>query len=162
MMIMQPPDGPDASGYARVRVSDADRERAIDVLKDAFADGRLTREEHAERVERAYGSRTDAELAAVSGDLPGPPGTPPSQAQPGPAGRLPRPAARTNPLAIASLACGLIPVLPATIAAIALGVAARHQIRQTGQRGAGLAAAGLALGALYILLTVVLVFVVVR
>lgn len=127
-------------------MSDADRERAIDVLKDAFAEGRLTREEHAERVERAYGSRTDAELAAVSGDLPaGPPGTPPSQARPGPAGYLLRPAARTNPLAIASLACGLIPVLPATIAAIVLGVAARHQIRQTGQRGAGLAVAGLAL-----------------
>jgi len=39
-------------------MSDADRERAIDVLKDAFAEGRLTREEHAERVERAYRSRT--------------------------------------------------------------------------------------------------------
>jgi hypothetical protein len=117
--IMQPPDGTHASGYARVRVSDADRERAIDVLKDAFAEGRLTGDEHAERVERAHGSRTDAELAAVSGDLPaGPPGTPPSQARPGPAGYLLRPAARTNPLAIASLTCGLIPVLPATIAAI--------------------------------------------
>ena len=105
---MQPPDGTDASGYARGPVADADRERAIDVLKDAFAEGRLTGDEHAERVERAYGSRTDAELAAVSGDLPaGPPGTPPSQARPRPAGYLLRPAARTNPLAIASLACGL-------------------------------------------------------
>ena len=66
-----------------------DRERAIDVLKDAFAEGRLTGDEHAERVERAYGSRTYAELAAVSGDLPaGPPGSPPSQARPGPAGYL--------------------------------------------------------------------------
>jgi hypothetical protein len=163
-MIMQPPpDGPDASGYARVRVSDADRERAIDVLKAAFAEGRLTRDEHAERVERALGSRTDAELAAVSGDLPaGPLGALPSRAKRDLARPLPRPAARTNPLAIGSLACGLIPVLPATLAAIALGVAARHQIRQTGLRGAGLPTAGLALGALYILLTVVLVFVVVR
>lgn len=162
-MIMQAPDGTDASGYARVRMSDADRERAVDVLREAFAEGRLTREEHAERVERAYGSRTYAELAAVSGDLPaGPPGTPPPQARPDPAGHLLRPAARTNPLAIASLACGLIPVLPATIAAAVLGVAALRQVRQTGQRGAGLAVAGLALGALYILLTVVLVFAVVR
>jgi Domain of unknown function (DUF1707)/Domain of unknown function (DUF4190) len=147
----------------RARVSDADRERAIDVLKAAFAEGCLTREEHAERVERAYGSRTCPELAAVSGDLPaGPLGALPSLAQRDPARPLPRPAGRTNPLAIASLACGLIPVLPATLAAIVLGVAARHQIRQTGERGAGLAASGLALGALNILLTVVLVFVVAR
>lgn len=37
-MITQPGDGTDASGYARTRVSDADRERAIDVLKAAFAE----------------------------------------------------------------------------------------------------------------------------
>jgi hypothetical protein len=86
----------------------------------------------------------------------------PSPAQRDPARSLPRPARRTNPLATASLACGLIPVLPATLAAIVLGVAARHKIRQTGERGAGLAASGLAVGALNILLTVVLVFVVVR
>lgn len=162
-MITQPGDGTDASRYARVRVSDADRERAINVLKEAFAEGRLTREEHSERVERAYGSRTYAELAAVSGDLPaGPLGGPPAQAQRDPARSLPRPAGGTNPLAIASLVCGLIPVLPATLAAIALGVAARHQIRQTGERGAGLAVAGLALAALYMLLNVVLVFAVIR
>ncbi|GEM_PF-918813 len=160
---MQPCDGPDACGCARVRVSDADRENAIDVLKAAFAEGRLTREEHAARVERALGSRTCAELAAVSGDLPaGPLEALPSRAQRDLARALPRPAGRTNPLAVASLACGLIPVLPATLAAIVLGVAARHQIRQTGDRGAGLAVCGLALGALYILLTVVVVFVVVR
>lgn len=53
-----------------MRVPDAGRERAIDVLKAAFAEGRLTREAHAERVGRAYGSRVYAELAAVSGDLP--------------------------------------------------------------------------------------------
>jgi hypothetical protein len=160
-MIAQPGDGPGGTGYAHARVSDADRERAIDVLRAAFAEGRLTREEHAERVGRAYGSRTYAELAALSGDLPaGPLGVLPPLAAHNRARPLPHPAGRTNPLAIASLACGLIPVLPATLAAIGLGVAARHQIRQTGERGAGLATAGLALGALYILLTVVLLVVV--
>jgi hypothetical protein len=98
----------------------------------------------------------------VSGDLPAVPLALPSPAQGDPARSLPRPAGPTNPLAIAYLACGLIPVLPTTLAAIALGVAARHQIRQTGERGAGLAVSGLALGALNILLTLVLVFVVVR
>jgi hypothetical protein len=161
--ITQPSEGPGAYGHARVRVSDADREDAIDVLNAAFAEGRLAREEHAERVERALGSRTYAELATVSGDLPaGPLEARPSRAQPDRARALPRPAGRTNPLAVASLACGLIPVLPATLAAIVLGVAARRQIRQAGGRGAGLAACGLALGALYILVTVVVVFLVVR
>jgi Domain of unknown function (DUF1707) len=82
-MITQPGEGTDASRYARTRVSDAGREHATDVLKAAFAEGRLTREAHPERVERAYGSRTYAELAAVSGDLPaGPLG---GTAFPGPA-----------------------------------------------------------------------------
>ena len=104
-MITQPGDGTDASRHARVRVSDADRERVIDVLKAAFPEGRLTREAHAERVGRAYGSRAYAELAAVSGDLPGGPlGALPSPAQRDPARPLPRPAGPTNPLAIASLA----------------------------------------------------------
>ena len=46
------------------RASDADRERAVDVLKAALAEGRLSRQEHGARVERAYGARTYAELAA--------------------------------------------------------------------------------------------------
>jgi hypothetical protein len=104
------------------------------------------------RVQRAYGSLTYAELAALSADLPaGPPGT------------LPPPAAaavpRTNPLAVASLVCGLIPLLPATLAAIILGVGARRQLRRTGERGGALATAGLVLGVLWLVLTVLFVFV---
>jgi hypothetical protein len=54
-----------------------------------------------------------------------------------------------NPLAVASLACGagqllLWPLI--TIPAIVLGHVARRQIRRTGERGAGLALAGLLLG----------------
>src|SRR5262249_58046684 len=51
-----------------VRASDADRERAIDALIDAFAEGRLTTEELRARTEQAYQARTQAELAAVSAD----------------------------------------------------------------------------------------------
>jgi hypothetical protein len=160
MMTVEPGDGMAASEYASARASAADRERAIDVLKAAFAEGRLTREELDARVERAYGSRTYTDLAALSADLPaGPLGALPSQVAGAPAGYRPRPAPRTNPLAVASLVCGLIPLLPATLAAIILGIAARRQIRQTRQHGAGLAAAGLALGGLWVLLTVLLVFV---
>ena len=146
---MQPPDGTDASGYARVRVSDADRERRHRRAEGCVRRGPPHRGMNTPNASSAPTARGHTPSSPVSGDLPAaPPGTPPSQARPGPAGYLLRPAARTNPLAITSLACGLIPVLPATIAAIVLGVAARHQIRQTGQRGAGLAVAGLALGAL--------------
>jgi hypothetical protein len=52
-----------------LRASDADRERAVDLLGDALADGRLTAVEHAERMERAYTSRTLGELAALTIDL---------------------------------------------------------------------------------------------
>jgi uncharacterized membrane protein len=49
-MTLGPGPGNSAGGYGNVRVSTADRERAIDVLKAAFAEGRLTREEHEARV----------------------------------------------------------------------------------------------------------------
>ena len=154
--------GPDdaAGGYGNVRASAADRERAIDVLKAAFAEGRLTREEHEARVERAYRSRTYADLAALTADLPaGPLGTLSAQAVAAPTAYLPAAEpGRTNPLAIASLACGLIPLLPATLAAIILGIKARRQIRRTGERGTALATTGLALGALWIVLPLIVLF----
>ena len=150
-----------ADGYGNVRASAADRERAIDVLKAAFAEGRLTREEHDARVERAYRSRTYADLAALSADLPaGPLGALSSQAVAAPAAYLPAAESRrTNPLAIASLVCGLIPLLPVTLAAIILGIQARRQIQRTGERGAALATTGLALSVLWIVLTLIVLFV---
>jgi hypothetical protein len=160
-MTLGPGPGNSAGGYGNVRVSTADRERAIDVLKAAFAEGRLTREEHEARVERAYGSRTYADLAALTADLPaGPLGTLSSQAVAAPRAYLPAAESRrTNSLAIASLVCGLIPLLPATLAAIILGVQARRQIQRTGERGAALATTGLALGALWIVLSLIVLFV---
>jgi hypothetical protein len=46
------------------------RERVIDLLKAAFVQGRLTRDELDARVGRALESRTGADLAAVTADLP--------------------------------------------------------------------------------------------
>lgn len=54
---------------AVLRISDADREQAVVALNDAVADGRLTWEEHAERVELVLKSRTQAELAPYLADL---------------------------------------------------------------------------------------------
>lgn len=150
-----------ADGNGRARASDADRERVIDVLKAAFVEGRLTGEEHGERVERAFQSRTHAELAELSADLPaGPPGTHLPQPAGVSAAHGPVTAPRhTNSLAVASLVCGLIPVLPATLAAIILGLNAHRQIRRTGERGTALATAGLALSVFWILLTVYVLFI---
>ena len=52
-----------------LRASDADRERVITLLAEAAGDGRLTLEEHAHRVQRAYTARTLGDLAGLTDDL---------------------------------------------------------------------------------------------
>jgi hypothetical protein len=54
----------------RLRASHADRDRMVDVLKAAFVQGRLTKDEFDARVGLVFGSRTHAELATVVADLP--------------------------------------------------------------------------------------------
>ena len=71
------PAQPTADQIATMRASHADRERTVDVLKSAFAEGRLTSEEYNERVERIYRAQTYGELAVIVHDLPsGPMPTP--------------------------------------------------------------------------------------
>jgi hypothetical protein len=55
-----------------LRAADADRDRVIDLLADAVADGRLTLDEHSERVARAQAARTFGDLASVTADLAAP------------------------------------------------------------------------------------------
>lgn len=58
-------------------------------------------------------------------------------------------AQRTNSLAIAALVCGIIEIcclFPLAIIAVILGHKARGRIRQTGERGRGMATTGLILG----------------
>jgi Domain of unknown function (DUF1707) len=52
-----------------LRASDADRERAVEVLRRAATDGQLTVEELEERVPCAYAARTRKELERVTADL---------------------------------------------------------------------------------------------
>jgi hypothetical protein len=59
-----------AGGQGRLRASHADREQAIDVLKAAFVQGRLDRDEFDLRVGRALASRTYADLAALTVGIP--------------------------------------------------------------------------------------------
>jgi hypothetical protein len=126
-----------------MRAASADRERAVDVLKAGFAEGRLTQDEYNERMNRAYASRTYAELIALTADLPA--GAMPA-AYPMP---LYQPPASTNSLARASLVLGVAEFFTmglTAIPAIICGHMAKREMRQTGQRGDGLATSGLVLG----------------
>ena len=67
---------PRQSGHASMRASDADREIVRAVLADAFADGRLTREEYDDRLNTLYGSRTLGEVSTLVTDLVPPDGPP--------------------------------------------------------------------------------------
>jgi hypothetical protein len=53
-----------------LRACHADREQVIGILKAAFVQGRLTGDELGARVDRVYASRTYAELAEVTADIP--------------------------------------------------------------------------------------------
>jgi hypothetical protein len=55
---------------ADLRASDADRERVAEALREAYAEGRLTAEEHSERVDSVYAAKTLGELVPLTRDLP--------------------------------------------------------------------------------------------
>jgi hypothetical protein len=126
-----------------MRAASADRERAVDVLKAGFTEGRLTQDEYNDRMGRAYAARTYGELMALTADLP--------------AGAVPtvwpmpvyQPPASTNSLARASLVLGVAEFFTmglTAIPAIICGHMAKREMRLTGQRGDGLATSGLVLG----------------
>jgi hypothetical protein len=125
----------DTGGF---RASDADRERAVEVLSAGYAEGRLPKDEYDARVHHAYTVPTRGDLEQVTAQLPG-----------GGPGLYSTGQKRLNSMAVASLACGVAQPFTAglsTIPAVVFGHVARGQIRRTGQDGAGLALAGLLLG----------------
>jgi Domain of unknown function (DUF1707) len=58
------------AGRSHPRASRADRKQAADVLRTAFVQGWLTKDEFDARICQARASRTYAELAAVTADVP--------------------------------------------------------------------------------------------
>jgi Flp pilus assembly protein TadB len=56
----------------RLRIGDAEREAAARELGEHFAVGRITADEHAERLEQIWSARTSADLAPAFRDLPRP------------------------------------------------------------------------------------------
>jgi hypothetical protein len=149
--VVQSAGGTRASGTGgergKSRASDADRDRAADLLNAAYGAGRLSKDEYDARLENAFAARTYADLDQLVTDLP----VMRAAMEPAVAttSTVVTPVAKTNRLAIASVACGLAQFVVgplATIPAIVFGHMARHQIKHTGQRGGGLALAGLILG----------------
>jgi Domain of unknown function (DUF1707) len=59
-----------AAGRGHLRSSHADREQVIGMLKAAFVQGMLAKDEFDLRVDQVLASRTYAQLAAVTADLP--------------------------------------------------------------------------------------------
>lgn len=74
----------------RLRIGDADREDAARELGEHFALGRITVDEHAERLEQIWSARTAADLAPAFRDLPRPQSTRPRAGRPEPRGRSAR------------------------------------------------------------------------
>jgi hypothetical protein len=62
-----------------LRVSDEQRDRAAQEIREHFAAGRLTDEELSERVNAAYSARTERELQSLLADLPKLPASPAQQ-----------------------------------------------------------------------------------
>ncbi len=56
---------------ARMRVSDEDRHKVADILREAAAEGRIDIEELDERLESTYAAKTYGDLVPITADLPG-------------------------------------------------------------------------------------------
>jgi hypothetical protein len=61
---------PEPVGPGDIRASDADRQQAAEILRDAAADGRLTLDELQERLDGVFAAKTYAELERFTRDLP--------------------------------------------------------------------------------------------
>lgn len=92
---MTGPHYPAAAGRDRLRAGHADRDQVIEILKDAFVDGSLARDDFDSRTDRALAARTFSDLAALLADLPAAP------AWPAPACPAPAPARPVRPPGVA-------------------------------------------------------------
>jgi uncharacterized membrane protein len=155
-----PPPGYQVSAHqtrinSSMRAATADRERAVDVLKAGFAEGRLSQDEYNDRMGRAYAARTYGELTTLTADLPAGPlptvwAAPPAY----------QPPMSTNSLARASMILGVAEFFSmglTAVPAVICGHIAKREMRLTGQRGDGLATAGLVLGYMAIIFWAVII-----
>jgi hypothetical protein len=57
--------------YSQMRPGHADRDKVVERLQEAFADGRLSDDEYEERLQRALSAKTFGELSVLTRDIPG-------------------------------------------------------------------------------------------
>ena len=103
-----------------MRASDADREIVRAMLADAYADGRLTREEYDDRLNTLYASRTLGEVPSLVTDLVPPDGPPMTPAPPPPADLRTRGARKWRRDVEESFAAFLVPSIICTVIWIAV------------------------------------------
>jgi hypothetical protein len=152
-MAVRPGYDVQTAAYGHLRAAQADRERAIDVLKAAFAEGRLDQDEFADRVGEVHGSKSYGELAELTADLPaGPLGTLTAGELPVP---LPGPVdgnttkyPPTNVFAVLSFLFGLVTIvftgaIVALLPALICGLVALPDTGPGGKRGRWMAVAGI-------------------
>lgn len=107
----------------RIRASDSDRERVVEILRGAYTEGRLALDEFDERTTAAYAARTWSQLRELTSDLPvevnlrRPPGIAGPPASDRAAGQLP---AGPAPPPLPAGRPGFFPVLPFVILFIVL------------------------------------------
>ena len=99
-----------AAGRSRLKASDSDRDRVLDMLKAAFAQGRLTKDEFDARVGQTLVSRTWGDLTALTDDIPA-----------WPLPRLVRkparpPSSQPVPAVVKAVACAIIALSAVTLA----------------------------------------------
>ncbi|MFC9325311.1 DUF1707 and DUF4190 domain-containing protein [Kitasatospora sp. NPDC057015] len=146
---------PAATPQAAMRAAHTDRDRTVDVLKAAYAEGRLSAEEYSQRFDAANRAQTYGQLSQIVADLPsGPMVLPMGGAVPVvPPTFLPPPVLPmrppTNGVAVASMVLGLlcIPTVGTLgLPAVVCGHIAKAQIRARREEGDGMATAGLVIG----------------
>jgi hypothetical protein len=161
--------------WQSMRASHADRERTADILKAAYAEGRLDDIEHRRRLDLVMRARTYGDLERQVADLPaGPLPLAPGDSRP-PYPEVPRystqainpwahyappPVRPTDALARTSLILAVISPFTCgatAIAALVTGHVALSRIRETGDGGRGMAIVGLCVGYAAIIATLLFI-----
>jgi DUF1707 SHOCT-like domain len=118
-------------GHGRLRVSHADREQVVDLLKAAFVQGRLTPDELDGRIGQVLAARTYADLTALTADLPAEPerapiaAPVPVPAQAGTRNQSAKKAVKSGAVAIGAavvVLCGTVAALGQPAAAILVAI----------------------------------------
>jgi Domain of unknown function (DUF1707) len=109
------------SGRGRLRASHGDREHVVDTLKAAYVHGLMTKDEFDARVSQTFASRTYAELALITADIPAGLAAAPPPLRTGPAKASSPAHANLTPGERAIMGTGLLAALAIVVALLTGG-----------------------------------------